>query len=220
MLPCIVKNQREGRILTCEHHAYVIGYPDKTVHPTQDISRAEVSTVFFRMLRDEIRSANWTQTNPYSDVSVQNWYNDAISVMSKMQVVNGYPDGSFQPGNSITRAEIATIAAKFSESQNAAVLNSHSLNDIEGHWAEDYIRAAISVGWIEGYEDGSFRPDDTITRAEFMAMANRMLERAPESERDLLSGMVTWNDNTDQNQWYYLDIQEATNSHNHERKET
>lgn len=215
-----VKNRREGGIFTDEHTAYIIGYPDETVRPTRDISRAEVSTVFFRMLQDEVRSANWTQDNPYPDVTSQYWYNNAISVMNEMEIVTGYPDGRFKPNGSITRAEMATIAARFVESQGTPSLSNKHFNDTQGHWAEDYIRKAASVGWIEGYKDGSFRPEQNITRAEFMTMTNRMLERAPELESDLLSDMLTWSDNMDKSQWYYLDVQEATSSHDYDRKDT
>lgn len=141
-----VKNQKEGGIFTEEHHAYVIGYPDKTVRPTRDISRAEVSTVFFRMLQDEVRSTNWSTSNPYPDVSSQYWYNNAISVMNTMGIVKGYPDGSFGPDGSITRAEMAAIAARFVESQGVPIVSSRSFDDIQGHWAENYINTAASVG--------------------------------------------------------------------------
>lgn len=139
--------------------------------------------------------------------------------MNKMGIVTGYPDGTFIPNGSITRAEMAAIAARFVESQGTPAIANKNFSDTQGHWAADYIRTAASVGWIEGYEDGSFRPEQNITRAEFMAMANRMLERAPELEADLLANMVIWSDNMDKDQWFYLDVQEATNSHDYDRKD-
>lgn len=198
---------------TSEHYGYIVGYSDGTVRPEQNITRAEVTTVFFRMITDELRAENWTQGNDFSDVKAGSWYNNAISVMEEMGVVNGYSDGTFKPNNSITRAEMAKIAAVFAELTGDPVVSDILFNDIDGHWAEEYIETAASIGWIQGYSDGSFRPNQNITRAEFMAMVNRMLKRAPQNASDLLEGMIEWSDNANTSAWYYLDVQEATNSH-------
>jgi hypothetical protein len=198
-----------------DHVAYVIGYPDGNVKPERNVTRAEVTTVFFRLLLDSVRKEYWTQNNSFSDVQKGFWYNNAVSVMSKMEVVNGYPDGTFKPNGTITRGELATIAARFArmrygiEETNPNV----SFSDIAGHWAEKDIKFAASIGWVNGYPDGTCRPNNNITRAEFMTLVNRMLERAPERPGDLLPDMIKWPDNADTNKWYYLAIQEASNSH-------
>ena len=203
-----------------EHAAYIIGYPEGDVRPNRNISRAEAATVFFRLLTDEIRAGNWAQTNPFSDVNVGNWYNNAVSVMNGMGIVNGYADGTFNPGGAITRAEMASIASRFARVMEMPPVNSVSFGDISGHWAEADVLYAASVGWITGYPDGTFRPDQSITRAEFMTMVNRMLERISQDDGDLLKDeMVTWADNADPGAWYYLAVQEATNSHLPEYKD-
>lgn len=200
------------------HDAYIIGYPDGTVRPGGSLIRAEAATVFFRLLKDEVRDANWTQSNSYSDVSVSDWHNNAVSVMSAMGILTGHTDGKFRPGATITRGELAAIAARFGRLQGNEAIRSLSFSDIDGHWAYSDIIYATSIGWLDGYTDGSFRPDALITRAEFMALVNRMTGRNPENEDDLLDGMITWPDNMDKNAWYYLAVQEATNSHKHQKK--
>ena len=203
-----------------DHVAYVIGYPDNTVRPEQNITRAEVATVFFRLLTDEMRDANRAQTNTFPDVQIGHWYNNAISVMSKMGIINGYPDGSFKADGAITRAELAAIAARFAREMDMSKMNSIDFNDTAGHWAAADILYSAEIGWVNGYPDGTFKPDQNITRAEFMTLANRMLERVPESPEDLLSNeMIRWIDNADSTVWYYLAVQEATNSHAPEYKE-
>jgi hypothetical protein len=197
-----------------EHIAYIIGYPQGDVRPGRDITRAEVATVFFRLLTEDQRNANWTQSNSFSDVGAGEWYNTAVSVMSGMGIVNGYPDGTFRPNASIKRAELATIAARFADKMETSQTNNLSFSDIAGHWAEDNINRAASIGWVNGYGDGKFRPDQNITRAEFMTLVNRMLRRVPETGEDLLpSEMIVWSDNANTEIWYYLAVQEATNSH-------
>lgn len=197
-----------------DHFAYVIGYPDGKVHPEGNISRAEVATIFFRLLKSDIRDGNLTADNEFSDVSDGKWHNKAISTMAKLGIVKGRRADRFDPDASITRAEFAAICARFN---TKPVENSSSFSDISGHWAENEIERAAAFGWISGYPDGTFRPDARITRAEAMTMINRVLCRMPQSESDLLDSMVTWPDNKPSD-WHYLAVQEATNSHDFDRQ--
>ena len=197
-----------------DHFAYVIGYPDGKVHPKGNISRAETATIFFRLLKADIRDGNLTADNGFSDVANGQWHNKAISTMAKLGIVKGRRADSFDPDASITRAEFAAICARFN---TKPVENSGSFSDISGHWAENEIERAAAFGWISGYPDGTFRPDARITRAEAMTMINRVLCRMPQSESDLLDSMVTWPDNKPSD-WHYLAVQEATNSHDFDRK--
>ena len=197
-----------------DHFAYVIGYPDGKVHPKGNISRAETATIFFRLLKADIRDGNLTADNDFSDVSDGQWHNKAISTMAKLGIVKGRRADSFDPDASITRAEFAAICARFN---TKPVENSGSFSDISGHWAENEIERAAAFGWISGYPDGTFRPDARITRAEAMTMINRVLCRMPQSESDLLDSMVTWPDNKPSD-WHYLAVQEATNSHDFNRQ--
>jgi len=193
-----------------EHYAYVIGYPEGDVRPYGNITRAETVTILFRLLKDDVRTANITTENVFVDVSESDWFNQAVSTLAAMNIVNGRTETEFMPNAYITRAEFATIFARFAEySYNAEDV----FNDINGHWAEDYINEAAAYGWIAGYEDDSFRPENLITRAESMTLINRVLKRVPETTEDLLSGMSVWTDNTDTSMWYYIAVQEATNSH-------
>ena len=204
-----------SQLNTDDHYAYVIGYPDGSVHPNGEITRAEVATIFFRLLRDDVRRANFTSYNTYTDVSTDKWYNNPVSTMSRLGIIKGYPDGTFRPNDPITRAEFAAIAARFDEHKAAKLA---SFTDIYGHWAINEISLAYENGWIKGYNDGTFRPNRNITRAEAMALINRVLNRAPEKPSDLLNDMNKWTDNMDTTKWYYLDVQEATNSHDYTRK--
>lgn len=197
-----------------DHFAYVIGYPDGKVHPEGNISRAETATIFFRLLKSDIRDGNLTADNEFSDVSDGQWHNKAVSTMAKLGIVKGRRTDRFDPDASITRAEFAAICARFS---TKPVENSGSFSDISGHWAENEIERAAAFGWISGYPDGTFRPDARITRAEAMTMINRVLCRMPQSESDLLDSMVTWPDNKPSD-WHYLAVQEATNSHDFDRQ--
>ena len=197
-----------------DHFAYVIGYPDGKVHPEGNISRAETATIFFRLLKADIRDGNLTADNDFFDVSDGQWHNKAVSTMAKLGIVKGRRADSFDPDASITRAEFAAICARFS---TRPVENSGSFSDISGHWAENEIERAAAFGWISGYPDGTFRPDARITRAEAMTMINRVLCRMPQSESDLLDSMVTWPDNKPSD-WHYLAVQEATNSHDFNRQ--
>ena len=197
-----------------DHYAYVVGYSDGTVRPNANISRAEVATIFFRLLKEEVRDGNLTAENTFADVTDGQWHNKAISTMAKLGVVKGRNAEAFDPDAPITRAEFATICARFDKTQ---ISTSSNFTDISGHWAEKYIERAATLGWIAGYSDGTFRPSNYITRAEAMTMINRVLCRMPQSEDDLLNDMTIWPDNhpTD---WHYLAVQEATNSHDFDRK--
>ena len=214
IIPTII-NKDTGMLNKTDHFAYVIGYPDGTVHPNGQITRAEVATIFFRLLRDEVRDGAFTTYNSYSDVAYGKWYNNPISTMSALGIITGYPDGTFKPNKPITRAEFAAIAARFDETQSG---KSATFSDVIGHWAAKEIGIAYYNDWIKGYPDGTFKPDQNITRAEAMTLINRVLERKPESPADLLTNMNKWTDNMDTSKWYYLDVQEATNSHGYTRK--
>lgn len=214
IIPTII-NKDTGMLNKTDHFAYVIGYPDGTVHPNGQITRAEVATIFFRLLKDEVRDGAFTTSNSYSDVAYGKWYNNPISTMSALGIITGYPDGTFKPNKPITRAEFAAIAARFDETQSG---KSATFSDVIGHWAAKEIGIAYANEWIKGYPDGTFKPDQNITRAEAMTMINRVLERKPESPADLLTNMNKWTDNMDTSKWYYLDVQEATNSHGYTRK--
>ncbi len=198
-----------------DHFAYVIGYPDDTVRPHNNITRAEVATIFFRLIKDEVRSANLAEENSFNDVSAEEWYNTAISTMEKLGIVNGRDNNNFVPNDYITRAEFAAICARFDDTEYTVT---DEFTDVAGHWAEDEIHEAAAHGWIKGYDDNTFKPDRFITRAEAMTMINRVLNRVPENADDLLADMVKWPDNSDVNAWYYLPIQEATNSHDFDKK--
>lgn len=197
------------------HFNYVIGYTDGTIRPNNDISRAEVATIFFRLLTDEAREQYTTTAGNFTDVKAGMWCNRAIATLTNMGIIKGYTDGSFQPNKSITRAELATIIARFAKLD----VNTKTFSDITGHWAQKNIELAAGNGWINGYEDGTFRPNKSIIRAETFAMINRVLDRQTESVSDLLptSEMNMWSDNLNENAWYYKDVQEATNYHKCDR---
>ena len=199
---------------TADHYAYLMGYPDGTVRPGGSVTRAEATTIFFRLLTEESRSQFWATENRYSDVSAGRWYNNAVSTMTRAGIVNGYPDGTFRPNAPITRAEMAKIIALFAKLEPSA----ERFPDTAGHWAEPYIRLAAGSGWIEGYPDGTFRPDRAITRAETVTMIDRVLERVPKDESRLLphETMLTFPD-CRPGQWFYIAVQEAANSHVYER---
>ena len=213
---------------TKDHYGYIIGYPvdyytgqpttdqtKKPVRPEGKITRAEVATIYFRMLTDESRTKFWSQSNAYSDVKTGDWFNNAVSTLSNAGIIAGYEDGSFRPNGYITRAEFATIAARFFD----VTYNGKDLfPDISGHWAKDYINQAANKGFVNGYEDGTFKPDRNITRAEAVTLVNRTLDRHPDKNH-FTKDMLVWPDNMDQTKWYYADMQEATNSHTYQMKE-
>lgn len=196
------------------HFAYIVGYEDGTVRPNANISRAEVAAIFFRLLKDDVRDDNLTANSVFTDVAFGKWYNKSISTMAKIGIVKGHTANAFAPNAPITRAEFAAICSRFDRS-NVEIKS--DFNDISGHWAENEIRRAASLGWIQGYTDGSFKPDQNITRAEAASMINRMLHRLPETVDDLLDGMIQWPDNQPSD-WYYINMQEATNSHDFKQK--
>ena len=211
------------------HYGYIIGYPvdyytgkpttdqtKKPVRPEGKITRAEVATIYFRMLTDENRAANWNQVSGFSDVKSSAWYNNAISTLTKAGILKGYEDGTFQPDGYITRAEFATIAIRFF----SGVYEGEDLfPDIKGHWAQDYINNAANKGLVKGYEDGTFGPDRYITRAEAVTLVNRTLNRHPHND-GLHQDMLRWPDNMDTSKWYYADMQEATNSHEPDKNQS
>lgn len=200
-----------------DHYAYIIGYPDGDVHPQGNITRAEVATIFFRLLRDPVRTQYWSQTNGYSDVPGNKWYNNAISTLSNMGIICGYPDGTFRPDAPITRAELTKIAAGFFSDPRVAATYDGRFSDVHGaEWYISYLMTALEEGLIEGYPDGSFRPNRPITRAETCTIVNRTLGRKPEKDHLLPeSDMINWPDNINRNIWYYAQMQEATNSHDY-----
>ena len=200
---------------TDDHFAYIVGYGNGEVRPQNNITRAEVATIFFRLLTDDVRDENLTKTNRYSDVAATSWYNTAVSTLSSMGIITGYPDGTFRPNAAITRAEFAAIAARFDHDGDKTTAK---FSDIANHWAKDEISIAYNNGWITGYPDGTFGPQRDITRAETMTLVNRVLNRQPETEDDLLPNMTVWTDNANPKAWYYLAVQEATNSHYYEFK--
>ena len=195
---------------TTDHFAYIVGYGNGEVRPQNNITRAEVATIFFRLLTDDVRDENLTKTNRYSDVAATSWYNTAVSTLSSMGIITGYPDGTFRPNAAITRAEFAAIAARFDHDGDKTAAK---FSDIANHWAKDEISIAYNNGWITGYPDGTFGPQRDITRAETVTLVNRVLNRQPETEDDLLPNMTVWTDNANSKAWYYLAVQEATNSH-------
>ncbi len=202
--------------LVSDHINYIIGRDDGLVHPEDTITRAEATTVFFRLMTDASRERYWTMSNPYYDVALTMWYNNAISTMTQAGIVEGCPGNMFEPDRPITRAEFVTIGSRI---LTAKTVVKNDFPDVHGHWAEPYIDNAVSLGIINGYPDGTFGPENPITRAEVMAICNRLLNRYPE-EDSLLEGMIQWPDNMDKSRWFYLDVQEATNAHMYERKGT
>ena len=204
-------SETPGMLNDEDHFAYVQGYSDGNVHPYGLISRAETTTIFFRLLTDEVRDDNLLTSNTYTDVTNDYWANTAISTMTCLGIVQGRSATTFDPKAPITRAQFAAICARFDTGVSSG---SRTFSDISGHWAEKYIERAAELGWIQGFADGTFRPDTYITRAQAMTMINRVLNRTPEDEEDLLKGMKVWPD-CNPGDWFYLAVQEATNSHDY-----
>ena len=192
-----------------DHFAYVIGYKDGLVKPYGLITRAETTAIFFRLLKDSVRDSSLLTSSTYTDVPDNYWANTAISTMTGLGIVQGRSTTTFDPQSPITRAQFAAICARFDTGTSSGT---QTFSDISGHWAEKYIQRAAELGWIKGFEDGTFRPDTYITRAQAMTMINRVLNRIPEEESDLLTGMNVWPD-CNPGDWFYLAVQEATNSH-------
>ena len=211
-------SKTELKFNTADHFAYVNGYPDGTVKPAGDVTRAEVAAILYRVMDADCVKTYETTRCSFSDVVRGDWFNTYVATLENAGViVDTRTNGKFRPNEAITRAELAAMLAQFADIKSAA----NSFNDVSArHWASDEIAVCAKMGWINGYPDGSFRPDATITRAEMMAMINRALDRTPKSVSDLLSGMKTWSDNANTGAWYYLDVQEATNSHTYTKSGT
>ena len=201
-------------LLTDDHIAYIHGYPDGHIHPLDNITRAEAASLLYRLLREDIRLEHQTTENSFKDVPANAWYASAVSTLARLGVLSGRTPDTFAPNAPITRAEFTTICARLDQSESAA---ERVFSDIGGHWAEQDILRAAALGWTRGYPDGSFRPQNSITRAEAITMINRVLGRSPGSKDDLLPGMKVWPDNPE-TAWYYLSVQEATNGHSARRK--
>ena len=197
-----------------DHFAYIIGDDEGYVRPLANVTRAETAAIFFRLLKEDVREEYLTDRSGFADVEQGAWYNKAVSTMAALGVVKGYTEDTFAPHEAITRAEFAAICARFDTGTSDG---ESSFTDISGHWAESEIRRAAQLGWIQGDPDGRFRPNAPITRAEAMTIINRVLNRLPEEKEDLLEGMKEWPDALP-GAWYYLAVQEATNSHAYERK--
>lgn len=199
---------------TKDHYSYLIGYSDGTVRPNGRITRAEVATIFFRLLTDDARQRNWSSENNFSDVSADKWYNNAVSTLCHMGVLGGYSDGTFRPNAPITRAEFAKIAVSFSQANGSAVYS--YFTDVKTtDWFAPYVTAAKDSSLIEGYSDGSFKPENRITRAEACTIVNRLLGRKPSKSHMKISGRIDWPDCTTAD-WFYEAIMEATNSHTYQ----
>lgn len=210
LLPILNLKKATPKLNTRDHFAYVQGYPDGTVKPAGSITRAEVAAILFRLMDADSRSLYYSTASGFRDVDSTKWYNTYVATLNNAGVITDSRTGYFRPNDAITRAELAAMLAQFAEKKSAAIY----FSDISaGYWAANAIALTANLGWINGYPDGTFGPDKTVTRAELMAMVNRATGRAPKSTGALLSGMKTWKDNADTARWYYLDVQEATNSH-------
>lgn len=194
------------------HTAYISGYPDGSVKPEDYITREEAAAVFYRLLDTE---TEYSISTAFSDIGADRWSYEAVCALESSGIISGDDNKLFRPQDKITRAEMAVMAARFSNSSGG----NKTFTDTVGHWAENYIKAAVSQGWLAGYTDGEFKPDNYITRAEAMLLINNVLERRPENIDDLLVDMKKWTDNTDTSKWYYLAVQEASSTHEYVKKE-
>ena len=211
VLPGVTVKKAAPKLNTADHFAYVQGYPDGTVKPAGNITRAETAAILFRLMDDASRKTYYSTKSGFRDVASGSWYNTYVATLNNAGVITDSSNGYFRPNEAITRAELAAMLAKFSETTGAA----NYFNDVSAkYWAANAIAICAKLGWITGYPDGTFRPDKNVTRAELMAMINRATGRAPKSADAFLPGMKTWIDNTS-DKWYYLDVQEATNSHSY-----
>lgn len=211
VLPGVTDKKATPKLNTSDHFAYVQGYPNGTVKPAGNITRAETAAILFRLMDDASRKTYYSTKSGFRDVASGSWYNTYVATLNNAGVITDSSNGCFRPNEAITRAELAAMLAKFSETTGAA----NYFNDVSAkYWAANAIAICAKLGWITGYPDGTFRPDKNVTRAELMAMINRATGRAPKSADAFLPGMKTWSDNT-ADKWYYLDVQEATNSHSY-----
>ncbi|MEE0968898.1 MAG: S-layer homology domain-containing protein, partial [Clostridia bacterium] len=202
------------KVFTKEHIAYILGTPDGKINPTDDLTRAEAAAIFFRLLDDDVRNSGLSKENKFDDVNIGDWYNEAVSTLTNLKILNGRSNSKFAPNEKIKRCEFVSIIARLID---ISYSGDTIFSDIEGHWAEEHINIAAYLGWVKG-NNGKFRPDNSISRAEAMAIINRSLDRKPASINDLIPTMKVWIDNTDKNAWYYLDVAEATNSHSFRNK--
>ena len=215
-LPGVTIKKTTPKLNTSDHFAYVQGYPDGTVKPTGNITRAETAAILFRLMDEGSRKTYYSTKSGFRDVATGSWYNTYVATLNNAGVITDSSNGYFRPNEAITRAELAAMLANFTETAGAA----NYFNDVSArYWAANAIAICAKLGWITGYPDGSFRPDKNVTRAELMAMINRATGRAPKSADAFLPGMKTWSDNT-ADKWYYLDVQEATNSHSYTVKDS
>ena len=215
-LPGVTIKKTTPKLNTSDHFAYVQGYPDGTVKPTGNITRAETAAILFRLMDEGSRKTYYSTKSGFRDVATGSWYNTYVATLNNAGVITDSSNGYFRPNEAITRAELAAMLANFTETAGAA----NYFNDVSArYWAANAIAICAKLGWITGYPDGSFRPDRNVTRAELMAMINRATGRAPKSADAFLPGMKTWSDNT-ADKWYYLDVQEATNSHSYTIKDS
>ena len=207
--PQIPLNPDPGRFFTEYHNAFLIGTPDGTIRPYANITRAEVTTILFRLLDDDFRISVWSRTNNFTDVRDDAWFNNAISTMANAGIVRGTPGGQFRPNDSVTRAEFSAMIARFF---TEFTVEQNAFTDIEGNWAEEYINLIAQFGWVQGVGDGVFNPDALMSRAEAAAIVNRMLDRVLVGPEGLIEGRTRWPDKTNIDAWYYLYMQEATHS--------
>lgn len=198
-----------------DHFAYIFGYEDGNIHPEDDITRAQTAVIFYRLLNDRVRDDYYCRSSQFYDVADGMWYSEAIATLSNMGILRGYPDGSFRPNSFVSRAEFAAICSRLADVQT--IREKTDFNDIRSHWAEKEITLCEKNGWLTGYEDNTFRPDSSITRAEAVMVVNRILHRLPERVEDMREGMAVWSDNSDKRAWYYIAIQEASNDHDYRR---
>jgi hypothetical protein len=199
-----------------EHFAYIFGLPDGCIHPEAEITRGEIAAIIYRLLWDDIREKYETTEHPYGDMSTDAWYANEVACLTAIGFLKGYPDGNFCGTAPMTRAELAALLSRISEKE-ISEKGKTRFTDIKDHWAAEEIMTIEDLNWVYGYPDGTFRPDQNVTRAEAIAMINRVLHRQPEKHSDLLPDMKTWPDNANKEAWYYMDIQEATNGHAHQR---
>lgn len=209
------KNANPRQLNRDDHFAYIKGYPDGTVRPEASLTRAEAAAILYRVMEKSCVERFHAESSSFRDVPDGKWYTTYVATLEKAGVIVDSKDGNFRPNDAITRAELASMLAQFANVTGGT----NTFSDVPAtHWAADYIAAAVRSGWIQGYPDGTFRPEQTIKRAEMTAMVNRALGRDPQSASDLLEGMKTWKDNADPTAWFYLDIQEAANGHTYARK--
>ena len=221
-LTIIAQWERVGEELLPERQAFMIGRPDGLIHPHDSVERAEIATIFFRMISDELRTEYWVQDNPYDDVPLEAWFNNAVSTMHNFGLFEGIGNNMFAPRQELTRGELAVLLVRFMERNEFGLFSVASdedqFNDILGHWARDYINRAAIAGWLSGPEGigGPFNPSETTTRAEVAAIISRIFRRLVECPAGLLPNMITWPDNANEGAWYYLYMQSATNSYTYE----